>query len=180
MDGGVKVQTWLSEVSRQRFAAIAAHEGVSESAMLRRLVELMLATANAGQSQASEPASSTTTPPTKISVRLRAEDHLLLRERATARRMAAARYASIYLRAHLRNLAPLPKAEYQALKNATAELACIGRNLNQLARAAHRGERVRSIRDDIKPFIQVCTALRGHVDGLLADNANSWKQGHAD
>ena len=56
----------------------------------------------------------------RLYVRLRHEDRLLLRERAAARGMAAATYVSVLVRSHLRNLAPLPKEELLALKRSVA------------------------------------------------------------
>jgi hypothetical protein len=71
-------------------------------------------------------------------VRLHPDDKLLLSERAASRQMAAATYISVLVRAHLRNLSPLPKDELLALKQSVAELSAIGRNLNQLTRLAHQ------------------------------------------
>src|SRR5579883_1683595 len=51
----------------------------------------------------------------RLYVRLRREDRLLLHERAAARGMASATYVSVLLRAHLRALTPLPKDELAAL-----------------------------------------------------------------
>jgi hypothetical protein len=42
-------------------------------------------------------------------------------------------------RSHLRGAAPLPKAEYLALTQSVAELATIGRNLDQIARVLNQG-----------------------------------------
>jgi hypothetical protein len=51
----------------------------------------------------------------------------------------------------VRSLAPLPKEELLALKRTIGELGVIGRNLNQIARAANQGQLVPSPgRDDIK------------------------------
>jgi hypothetical protein len=71
-------------------------------------------------------------------VRLHSEDHVLLRERAAGRGMAAATYASVVLRAHLRTLAPLPERELLELRRAVGELGMMGRNLNQNARVANQ------------------------------------------
>ena len=75
----------------------------------------------------------------RLYVRLRSEDHLLLRERAIGRGMAAATYASFLLRAHLREVTPMLDRELAELKRSVAALGAIGRNLNQIARAANRG-----------------------------------------
>ena len=110
-------------------------------------------------------------------IRLRADDRILLRERAVARGMAPATYVSVLTRAHLRSLAPLPKEELLALKRTVAELGSIGRNLNQIARAANQGQPVTSPgRDDLKAMLRICEALRDHVRGLLMANLKSWNQ----
>jgi Bacterial mobilisation protein (MobC) len=116
----------------------------------------------------------------RVYVRLRPGDRLLLHERAAARGMRAATYLSVLARSHLRNLPPLPEHELLALKTSVAELGAIGRNLNQLARALNRGERVGAPgRQDLYAMLKVCSALRDHVKALLTANLNSWSQGHA-
>jgi|SRR5450631_149630 hypothetical protein len=83
-------------------------------------------------------------------------------------------------RAHLRSLAPLPKEELLGLKRAVAELGSIGRNLNQIARAANQGQLVTSPgRDDLNAMLRICEALRDHVKGLLVANLKSWEHGSA-
>lgn len=80
----------------------------------------------------------------------------------------------------MRSLAPLPKEELLALKHTVAELGVIGRNLNQIARAANQGQLVTSPgRDDLKAMLSVCEALRDHVKRLLMANLKSWRQGSA-
>jgi len=80
----------------------------------------------------------------------------------------------------LRSLAPLPKEELLVLKRAVAELGIIGRNLNQIARAANQGQLITSPgRDDLKAMLRICEALRDHVKGLLVANLKSWEHGSA-
>ena len=72
------------------------------------------------------------------------------------------------------------KEELLALKRTVAKLGVIGRNLNQIARAANQGQLVTSPgRDDLKAMLRVCEALRDHVKGLLMENLKSWRQGSA-
>src|SRR5271163_347730 len=138
MSDGTHLTTWVTHETKQRFAAVARHQGLSDSALLKRLVELMLRTAGAEE---------TGTPggpdrscrDSRLTVRIRPDDQLLLRERAAARGMAAATYVSVLTRAHLRGLAPLPKAEWLALEKSVSEISRLGRNINQIARAANRG-----------------------------------------
>ena len=45
MTGSTHLSTWISIEAKQRFAAVAARQSLSESAPLKRLVEQMLASA---------------------------------------------------------------------------------------------------------------------------------------
>jgi hypothetical protein len=95
--------------------------------------------------------------------------------------MPSATYVSVIVRAHLRNLTPLPKDELIALKRSVAELGAIGRNLNQIARAANSGDRiVGAAREDLRAILKVCEALRDNVKGLIRANVSTWEIGHVE
>ena len=113
-------------------------------------------------------------------VRLRNEDKLLLDARAEARGMRPATYASVLLRSHMRQLTPLPKEEFLALKRSIALLAAIGRNINQIAKAANQGGRMPdSAGAEFRAMLKICVALRDNTKALLKANEISWKTGHA-
>jgi hypothetical protein len=113
-------------------------------------------------------------------MRLLPGDALLLKERATARRTAPATYVSILVRSHLRQLAPLPKDELRAFREQVRELRIIGRNLNQIARAMNLGEIDEpTVREDLRMFVKVATAMRESTRALLNANSRSWEAGHA-
>jgi len=83
MEDHVHLTTWISRDSKERFAAIAQAQGLSESALLRRLVESMLPPT--GSPEDSIPSALDPVPLSgRISVRLRDDDLIVLRERATA------------------------------------------------------------------------------------------------
>lgn len=176
---------------KERVTDVVRKEFLTESIWLRRLVLRKLqavssddsaprrwgngSTAVRGQcSRRREPISS-------LYIRLRNEDRLLLHERAAARGMASATYASVLIRAHLRSLAPLPKDELVSLKQAVSELSAIGRNLNQSARAASSGARVAGVgHEEFRAILKICEALRDHTKNLIKANAASWASGHAE
>lgn len=115
---------------------LAEHQQMTESALLKQLIELSVQrVSHADGDVLRSPGRRLRA--ARLYVRLHPEDQLLLMERAAARQMPAATYVSVLVRAHLRDLAPLPKAELMALKRSVAELGAIGRNLNQLTRLAH-------------------------------------------
>jgi hypothetical protein len=178
MSGGTHLTTWVTKATKDRFAAVARHQGLSDSALLKRLVELMLQ--GAGAAEVGTPGGvGRTSRECRLSIRIRPDDQLLLRERAAARGMAAATYVSVLTRAHLRSLAPLPKAEWLALEKSVSELSRLGRNINQIARAANRGEPVTAPgRNDLLYIFKVCEGLRDHTHGLLKANAKAWQQGY--
>ena len=95
--------------------------------------------------------------------------------------MRPATYASVLLRAYLRQLTPLPREELLALKRSIGEFAAIGRNINQIARVANEGGRVPgSVRDEFRMMLKICEALRDNTKGLLKANVTSCETGHAD
>jgi len=177
MSDCTQLKTWVTKETKERFAAMARHQGLSDSALLRHLIDTMLQAGNAANRVSTDGWASRVS---RLSVRLRADDQSLLRERAAARGMPTATYVSILTRVHLRSLSPLPKEELLGLKRAVAELGSIGRNLNQIARAANQGQLVTSPgRDDLKAMLRICEALRDHVKGLLVANLKSWEHGSA-
>ena len=121
--------------------ALAQQQQLTESALLMRLVETMLQTSGVSRATTFDPLQPVARG-ARLYVRLRREDHTLLRERAAGRGLAAATYASILLRTHLRGVSLLPQRELSELKRSVGKLGAIGRNLNQLARVANQTERV--------------------------------------
>jgi len=116
-----------------------------------------------------------------IFVRLKHDDRLLLDARAEARGMRPATYVGVLTRSHLRRLAPLPKDELLALRRSITELAAIGRNVNQIAKAANEGGRLPgSVRDEFRAMLKVCEALRDNTKALLKANLTSWESGHGE
>jgi hypothetical protein len=178
---GAHLTTWVTRETKVRFAAVARHQGLSDSALLKRLVDLMLRSTDPASDDVSTTADCEVARSTRLTVRLRPDDETLLRARAVARGMAPATYLSVLTRAHLRSLAPLPKEELQALKRSVSELGSMGRNLNQIARAANQGDRVAGPgREELRAMLRICEALRDHVKGLIAANLKSWERGYAE
>jgi predicted DNA binding CopG/RHH family protein len=179
MTGSTHLSTWVSNEAKQRFATAAARQSLSESALLKRLVEQMLASAEIDDF--GEPTAPADPRDARLTVRLVPEDRALLRERAAARTMPAATYVSALVRSHLRRLAPLPDRELSSLQAAVRELAVIGRNLNTMARLLHQDVRqVVPGQQEVLAMLRICEALRDHVRALIKANLISWDIGHAD
>jgi hypothetical protein len=180
MSDGRQLKTWVSNDTKECFASVARCQGISESRLLRRLVELMLQTTNPADVPGAREPGVNVVRTTRLMVRLGPDDQGLLRERAAARGMAPATYVSVLTRAHLRSLSPLPKEELLALKRSVSQLGIIGGNLNQLARAAYQGKAVAPGHDEVRAMLKVAEGLRDHFKALLAANTKSWEVGHAD
>jgi Bacterial mobilisation protein (MobC) len=163
--------------TKARFREIARGQGVTESALLKRAVDSILAGMSAVKQSATEPFEPVAKCG-KISVRLTDGDLLLLRERARTRDLPTATYVSYLIRSHLRNLAPLPGNELAALRQSVAEIGAIGRNLNQIAHAWNRGqEPSEPSRSDLIAILKALTAMRDHTKDLISANIISWKVG---
>lgn len=170
----------VSQEMKLQLRALAQRENRSESALIKQLLGVVLrgvGNAALATGQPNESASRQA----RLSIRLQAGDHLLLRERAEARSMPAATYVSVLLRAHLRSMSPLPKEELLALKHSIAELASIGRNLNQIAKVGNEGGRLHStVREEFRAMLKICEALRDNTKALLKANVTSWSVGYAE
>lgn len=178
MSGGTHLSTWVSTETKERFGEVAGHMGLSESALLRRLVKLNLHSTRLGGPDSPGPRAIGARG-ARLYVRLRTEDHLLIRERATARGMAAATYVTMLVRAHLRALAPIPDREMAEVERAVAALGAIGRTLNQIARVANQPAHVTGLSSqDLQALLRACTALRDHMKEFVRANRASWEIGH--
>lgn len=178
-----------SEVKLQA-KAIADRELLTEAAWLKRIVVREIRAAEGGSFESREPraadgvrrreieARGSNDGSRPIYVRLRSGDRLLLDVRAAARGMRPATYVSVLTRAHLRSLAPLPKEEFLALKRSIGALAAIGRNINQIAKAANEGGRLPgSVRVEFRAMLKICEALKDNTKALLKANETSWSSG---
>src|SRR5882757_2308623 len=165
----------VSSETKARLRALAEKELLSESALLRRLVESVLLKAGLSPILAESPTGARSLRGARLMIRLHPDDHILLRERAAARGMPPATYVSVLTRSHLRSLAPLPAEELLVLKRTLGELGSIGRNLNQIARAANQGQLVTSPgRDDLTAMLRVCGTLRDSLKRVLLANPH-WR-----
>ncbi|HWZ64859.1 MAG TPA: hypothetical protein VNX02_17710 [Steroidobacteraceae bacterium] len=172
------VRCRVSSETKTLLKSIAAREQITESALVRELLETLVkasATVGALTGKADEP----NLRGERMSIRLAPDDRLLLSDRATARGMPSATYVAVLVRSHLRRLTPLPTEELAALKRSIAELGAVGRNLNQIARTLNAGGRSNGPgRQDLESMLKIAVALRDHVKALLIANETSWERGY--
>lgn len=168
----------VSSETKARLRALAQRQQLSESALLKRLVDLVLNSAT-DVVPASAPSADRVIRRTRLYVRLTAHDRRLIEERAAARCLRPATYASNVLSAHLSGVSPIPDAELRALRQVTRELAAIGRNLNQIAHAVHQGRTAGPNMQTLQRILEACVATHGYVRAYIAKNLQSWESGHA-
>jgi len=119
----------------------------------------------------------------RLTVRIRPDDQMLLRERAGGAGDGAGQPTCRSLtRSHPEiSLRRYRRAEWLTLERIVTELSKLGRNINQIARAANRGERVTdSGSNQFRAMLTICEALRVQHQGMLQTNAESWQQGYED
>ena len=174
MNQHLHLTTWVPRDVKHRFAVLAEAQGLSTSALLKRIVEGAVPLTSDAIERASEPV--TPLPAGgRLSIRLRNDDLLLVRERAKARGLPASTYISLLTRSHLRSLPPIPTQELSALKRAVAELGAVGRLLNQIAKALNQGDQTAGVtKADLQAILRACTGLRDHMKDLINANLKSW------
>lgn len=165
--------------TKARIAALSKSKLINESIWVRQAIDAALRQCEVDDSTVVSLRSNKARDQ-RICLRLQLEDRMLLVERAAARGMQPATYASVLMRAHLRDLVPLPAAELKGLTRSVAELSAIGRNLNQIAQAINRSEEVNLPgRQEVMAMLKICEALRDFTKDLIKTNNDSWKVGHA-
>lgn len=179
MNRSTHLSAWVTLDTKQRFAAMAQHAGLSESALLKRMVELTIRGTQAPDTD-SLSAVEKVNRDSRLYVRLRPEDHLLLRERAVGRGMAVATYVSMLVRAHLRRAAPLPDREMSDLRRSVAVLGEIARHLHKLMLVTPVTVPVGTATvADLHALLRACEGLRTNTKALITANVTSWETGHA-
>lgn len=168
----------VSSETKELIRALANQDGVTESALLRSLVEKFSKSVPADWIESPErPLAGNRLH--RFSIRLADEDQVLLSGRARERGLRPSTYVAVLMRAHLRALTPLPKAELLALRALIGELSAIGRNLNQLARVANTVSGAPQLGPShVDLLLKVSAGLRDHVKALLLANERSWQTGH--
>jgi predicted DNA binding CopG/RHH family protein len=175
--GNTHLQTWVSREFKEHFDRVAKAQGLSESALLRRLLENMVVPARQPDDLEIAPVEELPSS-RRVSVRLRADDLCLLRERAKARSLPTSTYISYLIRSHLTAQTPLPAQELAVLKRSVAEIGAIGRNINQIARAVNQ-QQWPSGPDPaaLAQMFRILTATRAQIKALINANLASWDSG---
>jgi hypothetical protein len=167
----------VSAETKSRLAALARELGVTETQIVRGAIDRMVA----GHTHLDGPEPRARPALTRVTIRVRVDDRQLLADRAASRGMPPATYVSALVRAHLRQLAPLPAAELAALKASAAQIRAVGRLLNQFVRAVQRGAPDGGFTvEDARLLVRACLTVRAEVKDVISANVASWETGHAE
>jgi hypothetical protein len=169
----------VSSETKTRLRSLAQVQQQSESAIIKSLLDSLMD--DAGGSRALTITEPAVPRGARLYIRLMPEDRRLLQERVAARHLAPATYVAMLVRAHLRELSPLPRDELAALKDVVAQLSAFGRYLNALVRAVNQGANPPdSMNVQFYAMLRICEGLRDHVKAVVKANAMSWQTGHGE
>jgi hypothetical protein len=177
----VVIGTRTSSETKIRFAALAARQGLTESALLALLVENVLAANTMGSAQiAVDRSRDEGCANDRLTLRLRPGDRALADARAAGRRMKTASYLSMLVRTHVRGTAVMPPAELDELKAVAGHLAAVGRQLRSFIAAGGReGAGVSSSDALLRDVGNTVESVREMVASVVRTNLISWEAGNA-
>ena len=167
--------------TKSKFGALAAAQGLTESALLALLVEKVLDTNKAiDVYPKADELCDARCASDRLTLRLRPGDRALADARAASRRMKTASYLSMLVRTHVRGAPVMPPTELDQLKCATAHLAAVGRQLRAMTAAhAAQPDAKAGAQDLLVDVGHAVEGVREAVAAVVRANLISWEAGHA-
>jgi hypothetical protein len=166
----------VEPATKASFGQVARARGLSESELLRALVLAEIGQGVPAAPALAEPAPERTDPE-RLTVRLPAFLLDAVKARGAACGMAASRWIAALVQSNLRRHPVLTDDELAAVQAANRELAAVGRNLNQIARALNEAvqgsERVRL--DTLAELAAVVERDRQAIRALVRASRQAWK-----
>jgi predicted HicB family RNase H-like nuclease len=177
MSESARLNTSVPPDQHERFAELAAAQGVSASKLLAKLVWTALKeNPEAKVRRLLEEAAAGKAPAEKYTVRLMGLDAARLESRARARGVTASGYVAHLLRAHLRADPPMPYREFQELKRVVSELAGIRAAMAQLASRDGTTQGLEpSLKENVLKLLPALKQIRERVQDMLISNSKSWE-----
>jgi hypothetical protein len=159
-----------TRAEKERFAAIAASQGLSEGALALSAIRKIIATES--DTQERRPTSPSDPSTDRITIRLRPGDHSAVARRASGRGMKSSTYLAALVRAHVACDPPLTNPELAALKQSAALLA----SLRGLLVQAH-GTRLGAAPQLLEATRKAVSSLEQKVLALARAAIVSWETG---
>ena len=177
----VVIGTRTSSETKVRFAALAARQGLSESAFLGLLIDKVLAANPTSDAPyAAQKHGDSGFANDRLTLRLRPGDRTLADAKAAARRMKTASYLAMLVRTHVRGSPVMPLSELNQLKATTGHLAALGRQLRVFGTpniTASSGEA--RLRDLLVTLRSEVETVRECTAAVILQNLVSWEAGNA-
>ena len=168
--------------AKRRFGTLAQRCEISTSALLRRLIDDLLASEH-------EPpvlklpkadASLFQVKADRLTIRLLAADRQALQSFARARSLRETTYLAMLIRSHVRLATPLPRAALHALRESAIELRTVSTRLDLLYRVSKGGATAGYMPlAEARTVISACERLRDRTSAFIKANIQSWEAGHA-
>ncbi len=167
----LKTEAILTEQEKTSLVAFCKAQGITEAELIRRLLRKILGGNTVDQEPIKKKGSQ------NFTLRLDGEEIYEIEQRAKSEGFSfRTAWATAVIRQALKTVPALTKADAIALRESNRELAAIGRNLNQIARAVNiELENIRSI--DARIFPELKNIINDHTETVasyVAASANRW------
>lgn len=176
------VGTRTSSETKARFAALAAQQGLTESALLALLIDkVVAANATSDAIESAQRTRETECARDRLTLRLRPGDRTLAEAKAAARRMKTSSYLALLVRTHVRGTPVMPPAELDELKSVVGHLAALGRQLRAMGEggSAQGGMTSATAHQLLVEVGTTVESVRQAVAGVVRMNVLSWETGNA-
>lgn len=172
-----RISAWVAPATKTAFNHLAQLQGNSESGLLSLLVTKVLETNSAVAKDSPEVHSAASTVmKDRVTVRFLATEWAMLEERSRVRGLKSSAYLRILFRTHASQTPYFTVPEVDVLREANHQLAAIGRNLNQIAKALNTSLDDTDIAKayDFEMMKDSIGLHRESVKALLRVNLRSW------
>ena len=164
----------VDQATHERFLALAHARGLTESELLRLAIHREI-DSTAPIRVPAVPLPDQTTP-SRVTVRTSAFILSAAQSRAQSQGMALSRWIASLMQSNLSTHPVLTDTEVHAVQTTTRELAALGRNINQIARALNEApfqtERVRL--DSLAELSDKIEHVRQAIRSLVRASRNAW------
>jgi len=166
----------LSVDEKQRFAAIAAARGVSESKLAIAAIRILLQSADHRVTVEEPVLSGRECARDRITIRLRPGDRRAIRDRAASRGLRDSAYIAALVRFHVSANPPLTGSELAALKASVAVLSGLGRLLTRISHGASAPQSV--LVEELRRVRAGTADLERRTHDLIRAALVSWESHH--
>lgn len=169
-----RVSAYVEEAEKIEFSLRAKSAGYTESMLLAFIVRKFLNNQKAALPE--EPPKDEGLKSDRVTVGFRQKHYSILLELSNARGMKPSAYLSNLFVVHSTQSPVFSKAELAAVREAAKELAALGRNVNQIAKAINiTDEEIYQVKKlELQELSAQLNAIRAGLKDMLRANLDSW------